>query len=223
MPTRTRTRPRPKPRAEEKATRDHLLDVASHVFAEHGFDRATGKEITRRAKTNVAAINYHFGGIDGLYAAVIKDAHDRLVTVEELSAAVDGTSDPKAKLAAVMHLFARAITGPADSSRYFRVLGREILTPSPALKKLDEQLRLPKARIVKKLVADLLSLPESHPAVARACISVMAPCLLMLIADPTSIKRIFPNFKLTATDAQPLGDHLTQFALAGLTAMAEQR
>jgi TetR/AcrR family transcriptional regulator, regulator of cefoperazone and chloramphenicol sensitivity len=218
-----RTRPRPKPRADEKATRDHLLDVASEVFAEHGFDRATGKEITRRAGANVAAINYHFGGIDGLYAAVIKDAHDRLVTVEELSAAVDGTSDPKAKFAAVMHLFARAITGPAASSRYFRVLGREILAPSPALKKLDEQLRLPKARIVKKLVSDLLALPESHPAVARACISVMAPCLMMLIADPISVKRIFPNFKLTAKDADALGDHLATFALAGLAAVTPKR
>ena len=218
----TRTRSRPKPRADEKATRDHLLDVASHVFAEHGFDRATGKEITRRAKANVAAINYHFGGMDGLYAAVIKDAHDRLVTVEELSAAVDGASDPRLKLAAVMHLFAAAITGPADSSRYFRVLGREILSPSPALKKLDEQLRLPKARIIKKLVAELIGVPESHPAVPRACISVMAPCLMLLIADHSSIRRIFPAFKLTPKDAETLGEHLTRFALAGLTAIKEQ-
>ena len=218
----TRTRSRPKTRKDEKATRQLLLDVASEVFAEHGFDRATGKEITKRAGANVAAINYHFGGVDGLYKAVIKDAHDRLVTVEELSAAVDATSDPKAKLAAVMHLFARAITGPADSSRFFRVLGREILSPSPALKKLDEQLRLPKARIIKRLVAELIGQPESHPAVARACISVMAPCLMMLIADPTSIKRIFPTFKLTPRDANSLGEHLTGFALAGLEAIADQ-
>ena len=216
----TRTRSRPKSRKDEKATRQHLLDVAGEVFAEHGFDRATGKEITRRAKANVAAINYHFGGIDGLYAAVIKDAHDRLVTVEELSAAVDASPDPKAKLAAVMHLFARAITGPAHSARFFRVLGREILAPSPALKKLDEQLRLPKARIIKKLVADILDLPESHPSVAHACVSVMAPCLMMLIADPTSIQRVFPRLKLAGANPQTLGEHLTRFALAGLAAVA---
>jgi AcrR family transcriptional regulator len=204
---------------DEKATREQLLEAASEVFARRGFDRATGKEICKKARANGAAINYHFGGMDGLYVAVIRDAHNRLATVEELSAAVEGAHDPKEKLRAVMNLFAQAITGPLKSSRFFRVLGREILHPSPALKKLDETLRLPKARIVKKIVADVLGVRESHPAVAHASISVMAPCLMMLIAEPVSIKRIFPNIKIAGGDSKALADHLTRFALAGLKAV----
>ncbi|HKD37864.1 MAG TPA: TetR family transcriptional regulator, partial [Pirellulales bacterium] len=79
----TRTRP-------DRSTRERLLEVAGQVFAEKGFARATGKEIAMRAKENSAAVNYHFGGIENLYAEVVREAHNRLVTLEALSAAVAG-------------------------------------------------------------------------------------------------------------------------------------
>jgi AcrR family transcriptional regulator len=46
-------------------TRQALLDHATNVFAENGFDRASVREITHRA-VNQAAINYHFGGKEAL-------------------------------------------------------------------------------------------------------------------------------------------------------------
>jgi AcrR family transcriptional regulator len=48
-------------------TRQALLDHATDVFAENGFDRASVREITGRATVNQAAINYHFGGKEALY------------------------------------------------------------------------------------------------------------------------------------------------------------
>ena len=48
-------------------TRRALLDHATDVFAENGFDGASVREITRRATSNLAAINYHFGGKEALY------------------------------------------------------------------------------------------------------------------------------------------------------------
>lgn len=40
--------------------RRKLLDAAGTVLAEHGFHKATVREITDRAGVNVAAINHHF-------------------------------------------------------------------------------------------------------------------------------------------------------------------
>ena len=37
---------------------------------------------TAPAGTNAAAINYHFGGIEGLYAAVLCEAHRRLISLD---------------------------------------------------------------------------------------------------------------------------------------------
>jgi AcrR family transcriptional regulator len=38
-----------------------LLDVAESLFAEKGFELVSFRDITTKAKTNIAAVNYHFG------------------------------------------------------------------------------------------------------------------------------------------------------------------
>ncbi|HEY2146863.1 MAG TPA: TetR family transcriptional regulator, partial [Pirellulales bacterium] len=144
-----KTRKRPQRSRTQRSTREHLLEVAGQVFAEKGFDRATGKEICRRAGENSAAINYHFGGIERLYAEVVREAHSRLVTLDALSAAVAGQADAETKLAAVIELFIRALTGPASASWVIRVMGREFVSPSAILEDLRQQEILPKANILR--------------------------------------------------------------------------
>jgi len=53
------------------ATRQSLLDAASALFAERGFDGAKVDEIARSAGVNKAMISYHFGGKKGLYNAIL--------------------------------------------------------------------------------------------------------------------------------------------------------
>jgi AcrR family transcriptional regulator len=220
--TKSRTRPTPRRQREDtdQGTRGKLLEAAGQVFAEKGFDRATGKEICERAGTNTAAVNYYFGGMEGLYAAVVWEAHDRLITFEAVSTAVAGKTDAAAKLEAVISLVVRAITGPVSSSWVLRVLGREIVAPSAAVDVLLEKEFLPKTRVLRGVVGELMGLPADHPAVARGCVSIMAPCVLLLLFDRRILKRGFPQFGLTAEDAPAVVRHMVQFTLAGLSAVA---
>ena len=218
------TRPTSAPRHEkdDQSTRQRLLEAAGQVFAEKGFDRATGKEICARADANTAAVNYHFGGMEGLYVAVVREAHSRLVTFDVLSAAVAGKADAQAKLQAVIELLVRTLTGPTTSSWVLRVIGREVVAPSPALDALREEEMLPKTRILRAIVGELMGLPEDHPAVARGCVSVIAPCFMLLISDRHTLKRAFPNFGFDSQDAAAVVRHMVQFALAGLSAVARE-
>jgi TetR/AcrR family transcriptional regulator, regulator of cefoperazone and chloramphenicol sensitivity len=219
---RQRARPalRPKRKRADRGTREQLLEIAGQVFAEKGFDRATSKEICRRARANQAAVNYHFGGIEPLYAEVVREAHNRLVTLDAISAAVAGKANAKAKLRAVIELFVRALTGPASSSWVLRVMGREFVAPSPILDDLRQKEILPKAHILRTLVGELMGLDKDHPAVARSAISVLAPCFMLLVADRRTITRAFPSFALGPEAAGALVAHLVRFALAGLSAAA---
>jgi len=202
-------------------TRQRLLEVAGEVFAEKGFAAATGKEICQRAQANSAAVNYHFGSIEGLYRAALEEANRRLVSLDAVAAAVAGQSDAQAKLRALIGLLVRTLTGPASTSWAMRLIGREVVAPSPALDALRERELLPKMRILRGIVSELMRLPADHPAVARGSANVMAPCFLLLVCDRRTLKRMFPHFGFSSDDAELIIEHMVQFALAGLRTVAK--
>ncbi|MGL4553838.1 MAG: TetR/AcrR family transcriptional regulator, partial [Gemmataceae bacterium] len=55
-------------------TRTRILDAAGPLFAGKGFDATTVREITDRAGTNLAAVNYHFRGKEDLYVETVRHA-----------------------------------------------------------------------------------------------------------------------------------------------------
>lgn len=197
--------------------RAQLLEAAGHVFAERGFDRATGKEICELAGTNTAAVNYYFGGIEGLYAEVLAEARRRVFAAGPPAAGTAG--DPKARLGAFIQGMVAAVTSPASASWVMRVLTREIISPTPALEAQKEM--LPRAGLLRGLVSELSGLPEDHPAVARCCLSIMAPLCMLLICDRRSLKRAIPALNLSAEGSPALAEHLLQYAIAGIAAIAK--
>ena len=203
-------------------TRAHLLESAGHVFAEKGFERATAKEICERAGTNGAAVNYYFGGIDGLYAAVIREAQVRLFSNDAVAAAVAGKTGMAARFEAVVTLLIRTLTGPVSSSWVVRVIGREIVAPSTTLDDVRDQLVRPRAAILTDCVATLMDLPHSHPAVARGCLSVVGPICALLLADRAMLKGALPALGIGQQDAAVLAADMVRFALAGLAAVAAE-
>jgi AcrR family transcriptional regulator len=205
---------------DRQSTRAQLLEAAGHVFAEKGFDRATGREICDRAGANTAAVNYYFGGMDGLYAAVLEEANRRLIPLATLASTVAGKPDAKAQLQAIIELAVEKLTGPLSSSWAFGVIARELLSPTPAVDALRRQQGIPKARIVTSIVAELMDLPTEHPAVARGCLMLMAPFVMLMIGDRLSLKQFLPGLDLGRTGAVALSRHLLTFILGGLAAVA---
>ncbi len=63
-------RPRRTSSSASDGTRERILDAAERLFARDGHAGATLRAITRTARVNLAAVNYHFGGKDALYRAV---------------------------------------------------------------------------------------------------------------------------------------------------------
>ena len=123
-----------------KARVQHLLEAAGHVFAKKGFEGSTAKEICELAGTNTAAVNYHFGGIEALYAAVLDEARSRILSVRAIELAVQGKTDPSEKLEAALDVIVQTLLGPVSSSWVLQVFGRDMVTPSPTTYAAKEKL-----------------------------------------------------------------------------------
>lgn len=51
--------------------KQRVIEAAEELFAKHGFDAVSIRDITNHCGANVAAINYHFGGRDKLVTEVM--------------------------------------------------------------------------------------------------------------------------------------------------------
>src|SRR5215203_5605188 len=181
-------------RSDGSETRQHILAVAGKVFAERGVRRATSKEICELSGCNMAAVNYHFAGKDGLYQEVLVEAHKQVVSLEELQEISSSSASAEDKLARLL----RGVVGRfADGGRHWgvRVLVQEMMAPSAHVPVLIREAILPKVAIIFELVANVLRLPPSHPAVQRSLAFVLLPCVLLLVAPKQLRRQVLPSLE----------------------------
>jgi TetR/AcrR family transcriptional regulator, regulator of cefoperazone and chloramphenicol sensitivity len=212
---------RPVPaRQDGLETRRQLLEAAGEIFAEHGYAKATSKEICERAKANIAAVNYHFGGKDELYAAVLEEAHSRIVSIEAVAAAAQSRIEPALKLRMFLSRIVAEVCKSGSGGWELRVLSREVLSRSPMMAGLVQNQIAPKAKYVRAIVGELMQLPADDPAVSRVLVNLIGPILMLLITDRSLQKQVVPKLEL---DVETLTEHMITYALAGIDAVAKQR
>jgi len=206
--------------ARSLRTRAQLIEAGGRVFAEFGFDGATGQDICRQAGVHTSAIVYHFEGMAGLYRAVLEEARRRLLSTEALAAAVKAESDPRRQLEAFLGLVVRALMSPVSQTWEGRLFGREFVTPSAVYGRAHSRALMARVKLLTSIVSALTGRAPGDPLVARGCISTMAPCALLLLVNRRKLKRMLPNLDVSAQSAPQLTRHLVDFALAGLAAIS---
>ena len=205
------------PRPDGDATRALLLETAGQVFAERGFADGTSKEICERAGTPMASVNYHFGSREALYEAVLIEAHRQLVSLDELMALSMASTDARLKLRAFLtHMVEMSAQPKAPWG--FRVVLREALSPSPAMPALIQRAVLPKAKLLRGIVGEVMGLPDDHPSVQRSLLLTVLPCLVLTVAPKDLSSKVLPALKET----QALAGEVVRYVLAGLDAVAKE-
>lgn len=202
-------------RPDGAATRTSLLEAAGAVFAESGFDRATAKEIAHRAGANAAAVNYHFGGIEPLYADVLAEAHRRLVNYQVLARAVSVDQDPKERLRRLIGLLVSVVRSESSTSWPAKVIVRELIAPTPHFEKLRREELEPKRALVFSVISQVMGVAPDHPLVAQVALSIMAPCFMLLIAEKRVTEVLTPLDRARVSN-EALADRLANFTLGGI-------
>jgi AcrR family transcriptional regulator len=78
--------------AQGRATRGQLIEVATRLFAEHGYDGTSIEAVLSAAGVSRGALYHHFAGKEALFEAVVSAVSEQ-VTVE-LTETVRGCVDP---------------------------------------------------------------------------------------------------------------------------------
>jgi AcrR family transcriptional regulator len=104
-------------------TRERILKAAERLFADRGYEETSVRAIVAKARVNQAAINYHFGGKDGLYREVLRTAF-RALTKQQLAHAQEMQGMSRENACLWRGAFAGALTkvNPRSKQRTWRHL-----------------------------------------------------------------------------------------------------
>lgn len=207
------------PRADGDATRARILDAAGQLYAELGCARTTSKAVCAAAGVNLAAVNYHFGSRDALYAEVLVEAHRRLFSIDDLKALAARPIEPSEQLAALVAQVATRAAAHPDAWA-IRVLAHELLAPSSGLQQLLAKAILPKAAVMRRIVAAAIGKPARPDRIQRAMAFVMAPAVLFAVVPDAFRRSLLPTL---GDDARSLADELRCFVIGGLDAIRAGR
>lgn len=105
-----------KPSRAGAITRTQLLDAAELIFADHGYDGTSLRDIAEAGGLHLALSTYHFGTKERLFDEVV---HRRATELEQIRLANLASIDPSAQPPAdTVRLLIRAYTEPMIEARY---------------------------------------------------------------------------------------------------------
>jgi len=207
--------PNARPNASQAATRQLLLEAAGEVFAERGFKAASVREICQRAGANVAAVNYHFGDKETLYAEVLKYA---LRCAREQYPPTFGLrkgATVEQRLHAFVHSFLLRIFDGSRSSWHGRLMSHEMLEPTGALEGTVKSEIRPIFEELQEIIRDLLP-PRPKPELVRRCaFSIVSQCVFFHHCRPVVV-RMFPNMTFDPARIAELAEHISRFSLLAI-------
>ncbi len=133
-------------------TRERIMKAAERLFAERGYDGTSVRAIVAKARVNQAAINYHFGGKDGLYREVLRHAF-RAMTEDQMAHAAEVKDMSREEaLAAFIRRQLRPLAARDEFSRYMRVFNWETVRPTQVFRSLLSEEAAPFMGLAVELV-----------------------------------------------------------------------
>ncbi len=207
-------------RSDGLKTRSRILKAASAVFADKGYHDATVEDICRHARTNVAAINYHFGSKDQLYAQVWREAFNAAMAAYPPEGGLGPEASIEQRLRGSIHGMVGRSVDPGRIGHAGKLLLREMINPTDVIRDVKRDAIQPLHDRMCRLMAQLLGPDARQEQVLLCAMSVVHQCLMIGIRlftgrMPAEAKLNMPTDKLVET----LADHITQFSLAGVMAI----
>lgn len=202
-------------------TRQRVLDAAAQLFSELGFRKVTVRQICRRARANVAAVNYHFRDKAGLYREVVEMAIAVMEQTNHAARAAAEAAPRDGRLRAHVRVYVEALASGKGPAWMHRLIMREQADPTFALDLFVNRAIRPRIEYLKGLVRDLAGPAPSDEVVMTCVFSLQAQSLTLALPNPIG-ERLRGKFAWTQEKIDALADHIADFTLGGIAAVSRR-
>lgn len=196
----------------EDDAKQRLISAAGPVFAEHGFDRATVRDICRIAGVNIAAVGYHFGDKFGLYREVIRNIRSRCKPAELLVRPEGMTARDELHFSIRMML-TQMLSGD-QAGWEAQLMMREMNHPTAVFAEMVEESFRPHFERMKSLIAEIAPPATTVDVIERLTLSIVGQCLYYRVGSEV-VKQLIPEDRRRESfGIEALARHITGVILA---------
>jgi AcrR family transcriptional regulator len=210
--------------AAEEGPRDNdvrgrLVAAASEEFARHGFAGARVRRIADAAQVNLAAVNYYFGGKEGLYRETL-----RLLAAQSTAGLESGSRGrtPEERLQRRVLAMLDRFIGTDSPSALGRILAHEAMNPTGHFDSLLADTMRPDIERIQAKLRQIAGPTMPEIELTHSALGIVGQCLLYLYARPT-LERIFPGLTHGPDASRRLARQITEFSLGGLERLKQSR
>lgn len=189
--------------ARGEHTRQRLLEAGIELFAELGYERASTRAIARRAGVSLPALQYYFGGKEGLHRAcaeyIMEDVRSRLgPAAERVRAALARQDLTRAELLellrAVVEPFLEGLATERPES-WVLFFARAQGEHSASFEAVFQQIGGRLLATVTEIISRVLGRPMTNPEVAIRAVVVVGQLTLVRRARPIILRALaWPDF-----------------------------
>jgi AcrR family transcriptional regulator len=197
------------------AKAESILESAGEIFAQQGFRRTTVREICKRCKVNLAAINYYFGDKEHLYLACLKYYQSIAAQTIPLNFGINPSDPPQKKLSTYIQTFMFRLLQEDKQTLFGRLLAHEFFEPTGALDSLIEESIKPSFYFLSSLVREVLGNNCPEKKVELCTMSIIGQCFYFRNAQPV-IFRLRGKDNYSNDDIKEIADHIINFSLKAL-------
>lgn len=199
-------------------TRLKLIAAATPVFIEQGFRAARVQQIAESAGVRLSAINYHFGGKEGLYLAVLRHHGEQAIAQQPLFS--DSQQTLQEQFRFMIHSLLLRMLDEQQGCQIAPLILREMVSPSTALDDVYQRFQQPQLQQILSLLQKILPQAD-QPTLLRCALSLFGQCIIYVLARPL-IVRVHPQLLLQPDALNDIESHIVRFSWAGLMAIQEE-
>lgn len=174
-------------------TRTSLIGAGLHLFGQKGYEGTSTRELAGLAKTNIASINYHFGGKAGLRSACATAVTKRVSEVLDGAGVLQAPETAQAATGQIERLvraLVELIVGTPESQDMVAFMLREITGPGRIAETVYASFVEPRHKALCSLWATATGRDADDDEVKLAVFALIGQIVYFRIASAFVLRRM---------------------------------